>query len=124
MPPLTPPPASQTVNPCGLWSRPGFWPVWAIGQPAELAAPDHQRLVEQSALVEVRQQAGDRLVGLAGELLVISLDVDVAIPGELVFHAAGVDLDETHASLDQAPGRQALARDMVAARVADAVEPS
>ena len=37
-------------------------------QPAELAAPDHQRLVEQAALVEVRQQAGDRLVGLAGEL--------------------------------------------------------
>ena len=57
-------------------------------QPAELAAPDHQGLVEQPALFEVLQQAGDRLIGLAGELLVVALDVDVAVPGELVLHAA------------------------------------
>ena len=91
-------------------------------QAAELAAPDHQRLVEQPALVEVGQQAGDRLVGLAGELLVVPLDVGVAVPGELVVHAARVDLDEADAALDQAAGRQALAGDVVATRVVDAVE--
>ena len=30
---------------------------------AELAAPDHQRVVEQAARLQVVQQAGDRLVG-------------------------------------------------------------
>ena len=34
--------------------------------PAELAAPDHQRLVEQAAPFQVLEQAGDRLVGAAG----------------------------------------------------------
>ena len=34
--------------------------------PAELAAPDDQRLVEQAALLQVLEQAGDRLVGVAG----------------------------------------------------------
>ena len=33
--------------------------------PAELAAPDDQRLVEQPAPLQVGQQAGDRLVGPA-----------------------------------------------------------
>ena len=51
-------------------------------QPAELAPPDHQRLVEQPALLQVGQQAGDRPVGLAGELAVVPLDVDVAVPGD------------------------------------------
>ena len=91
-------------------------------QPAELAAPDHQRLVEQPALVQIGEQAGDGLVGLAGELLVISLDVDVSIPGELVLHAARVDLHEPDAALDQPPGHQALAGDVVAPRVVEAVQ--
>ena len=32
--------------------------------PAELAAPDDQRLVEQAAALQVLEQAGDRLVGV------------------------------------------------------------
>ena len=36
--------------------------------PAELAAPDDERLVEQAAPLEVLEQAGDRLVGVAGVL--------------------------------------------------------
>ena len=94
------------------------------GEAAEFAPPDHQRLVEQTALVQVRQQARDRPVRLAGELLVVALDVGVAVPGELVVHAPGVDLDEAHAALDQSAGGEALAGDVVAARVADAIEPS
>ena len=39
---------------------------------AELAAPDDQRLVEQAALLEVREQAGDRPVGLAAQLAVVA----------------------------------------------------
>ena len=46
--------------------------VGALGErrPAELAAPDDQRLVEQAAGLQVLQQAGDRLVDGAGVVLV------------------------------------------------------
>src|SRR5262249_31075849 len=91
-------------------------------EPPELAAPDYQSLVEQAALFQVLQQARDRLVRLAGELLVVALDVDMAVPRALVFHPPGVDLDEPHPALDQAAGGEALPREVVASRVADAVE--
>ena len=55
------------------------------------------------------EQAGDRLVGLAGEAARGCLSMfDVAVPAPLVLHAAGVDLHEPHAALDQPPGDQAL----------------
>ena len=53
----------------------------------------------------------------------VPLDVGVAVPGELVLHAARVDLDEADAALDQPAGGQALAGDVVATGVVDAVEP-
>jgi hypothetical protein len=53
---LTPPPAIQVVKACGLWSRPGA-ALLHDRQPAELAAADHQRRVEQPALLEIGEQA-------------------------------------------------------------------
>ena len=47
---------------------------------AELAAPDHQRVVEQAALLQVGEQRGDGLVALAGQLAVVDLDVVVVVP--------------------------------------------
>ena len=38
---------------------------------AELAAPDHQHLVEQPALLQVGEERGDGLVPLGGELAVM-----------------------------------------------------
>ena len=40
---------------------------------AELAAPDHQRAVEQAALLEVGEEGGDGLVPLAGQLAMVGL---------------------------------------------------
>src|SRR5215468_11817 len=77
-------------------------------QPAELAAPDDQRLVEQAAAFEIRQKGRDRLIGLPREAGVVGGDVHVAVPASFVFLAAGVDLDEAHAALDQPAGDQAL----------------
>ena len=100
----------------------GFLALLGNRQPAELTAPDHQGLVQKPALAQIGEQAGQGLVGLAGELFVISLDIVVSIPGELIVHAARVDLDEPNAALDQPPGHQALPCDMVAARVIEAVK--
>ncbi len=77
-PALTPPPASHMVKPSGLWSRPSA-PLQRR-RAAELAAPEDQRVVEQAARFQVLEQAGDRLVDLAGVLRVALLEVAVLVP--------------------------------------------
>ncbi len=76
--------------------------------PAELAAPDNQRRVQQATLFQVFEQAGDRFVGLAGVQVMVADQVAVSVPVVVVVGAAGVDLDEAHAALHQPPGQQAL----------------
>ena len=88
----------------------------------ELAAPHHQRLVEQAALLEVLQQPRDRLVGAARVVVVVLLEVAVRVPVGVVVRPARIDLHEPHASLDQPPREQALAAELLGARVVDAVE--
>jgi hypothetical protein len=74
--------------------------------PAELAAPPHQRVVEQAAALEVAEQAGDGPIDLAGVLLVVAAEVGVPVP--LDGRVAVRHLDEAHAALDQAAGQEAL----------------
>src|SRR6266536_2175365 len=62
--------------------------------PAKLAAPDDQRLVQQPAPLQVL------------------LDAVVGVPVLLVVSAAGVDLHETDAALDQPPRDQTLPAEM------------
>ena len=72
---------------------------------AELAAPDHQRLVQQPALLQIGQQGGDRLVALPGQPAMVDFEVVVAVPGLAL---AVPELHEAHAPLDQPPGDQHL----------------
>ena len=89
---------------------------------AEFAAPDDQRLLEQAALFQILQQAGDRLVGFAGVQVVVGFQVAVGVPVVVVVGTAGVELNEPNAALDQAPGQQALASELVALRIRQTVE--
>ena len=57
-------------------------------QAAEFAAPDHEGVFQKPALGKIGEQAGQRLVGLSGELFVVSLDIVVPVPRELIVHAA------------------------------------
>ena len=68
-----PPPASHIVKPRLWWSRP--LPAFGFRRAAELAAPEHERGVEQAAALQVLEQAGDGLVGLGGHAQVVLLDV-------------------------------------------------
>ena len=89
---------------------------------AELAAPDHERLVEQAAALEVLEQARDRLVGAARVELVVHLEVAVRVPRLVVVAAAGVDLHESHAALNQPPREQQLVAELAGAVLVAAVE--
>ena len=71
-------------------------------RPAELAAPDHQRLVEHAALLQVLDERGRSLVDLRGGPLDVLFDHAVMVP------VAMVELDEPHAPLGQPPGQQAV----------------
>ena len=64
----------------------------------------------------------DRRIGLAGELRVVGLDVLMAVPTPFVLHAAGINLHEADAALDQPAGHEALPGEVVAPLLADAVQ--
>ncbi len=74
---------------------------------AELTPPDHQRFLQQAALLQVRQQGPNGLVGFLGEPAVVHFNVIVVVPR---LPRPVPDLDEAHALFDQAPGNQQLAR--------------
>src|SRR5207247_10465988 len=67
----------------------------------ELGGPDDQRGTEQSPLLEVSDQAGNGLVGLAAQRPV-GLHVLMGVPGP-VAAASVADLNEPHSTLRQAP---------------------
>ena len=62
------------------------------------------------------------LIGVAGVMIVVGHQVGVGVPVVVVMGAAGVDLDEADAALDQPPGDQAFAAEIGGARLVDAVE--
>src|SRR5947207_2985927 len=74
----------------------------AVARPAELAAPDHERIVEHPALLEVRDQRRASLVGLA------ALDLDRGRKVGVLIPALMIDLDETNAALCQSPCEEAI----------------
>src|SRR5438067_2018809 len=82
-------------------------PAPAERRPAELPAPDDQRLVKQAAPLEVADQGGDRPVH--GAALVHQALADVlAGPGAVEVPTPVVELHEADALLDQPAGQQAV----------------
>src|ERR1051325_10194435 len=76
----------------------------AIDRAAEFAAPDHQRVFQKSALLEVHHQRGGCLVGASALECKVARQIVVLIP------AAMVELNEAHVALQQAPRQQTVGR--------------
>jgi hypothetical protein len=53
----------------------------AGGGPAELAAPDDQRVFQEAPFAQVNEEGGDGLVGRQGVLGMAALQVVVLVPG-------------------------------------------
>ena len=83
-----------------LWSRPSR--PCAGGEPAELAAEQDQRFVEQAALLQVGEQGGRGLVRGLRVTDQALMQVVVLIPTGMT------DLDESDAGLAEPTGHQAL----------------
>ena len=103
---------TATDHPIGVSVRimitSGLAPLLRDRQSAKFAAPDDERLVEQSALGQISNQAGNRLVGFSGKLRMISLDVVMPVPTSLVLHAPTVNLNKAHTTLNHPSGCKAL----------------
>ena len=73
---------------------------------AELATPNDERVVEQSALLQVQHQGGTRLIDIAADLLEVGVEIlsgtTVTVPVRVI------ELHETDISLDQTTGQQAV----------------
>ena len=68
----------------------------------EFAPPDHQRILKETALLQVLDEGGDGAVDATALPDVLLLDVGVGIPSSVV------QLNESDVALDQTPGEQAI----------------
>ncbi len=69
--------------------------------PAELRAPDHQCLVQQTPLFQVLEETADGILHLsAGETMVV-LQVEVCVPSDGIGGVSVDDLDESNPPLHQ-----------------------
>ena len=89
---------------------------------SEFAAPDHQRVVEHAALLQVLEKACNRLVGVAAVVLVVLHEIAMGVPVRVIMCASRIDLDESDATLDESARQQALATEVVRTSFADPVE--
>src|SRR5207247_9785113 len=76
-----------------------------VDSPAELAAPDDQRVFQQSASFEIGDQSGARTIRVPALRLNLLGQVGVLVP------AAMVELDEADALLGEPPGKEAVGRE-------------
>src|SRR5713226_4059136 len=67
------------------------------GRASKLPAPDHQRILEQSALLQVPNESGGGLISILAVLLDVFDEVGVLIPCFMV------KLDKSHPALHKSP---------------------
>src|SRR5437762_3163882 len=79
------------------------------GLTAKFTAPDDKRLVEQASTLQIGKQRSNRPIDFGRVNRQILLLPLVGVPVLLLVAAARIDLDKTHAALDEAAGNQALA---------------
>src|SRR5579885_2915164 len=107
MPPLTPPPASRKEKPLMWWSRPS---ALRHGGPPELAAPDHQRVLQHAPLLQIGDQRRRRPVRF------LRFYGDVGLHSAVVIPVAMVKLDEAHAALGKLSCEQTVRCERAVAR--------
>src|ERR1051325_1495123 len=108
---------AATGHPHGVASRVVAAAVGAVvaGRAAELAAPDDERVLQQTALLEVGEQRGDGLVHCGTTRSEAAAQSLVMIP------ALMANLDEAHAGLGEAARHEALLAETVGRARADAI---
>ncbi len=92
-----------------------------VGCPTEFSAPPDEGIFEETASMEIGEEAGDGFVGGAG-VLGVAWKVRVLIPARVGGVVAVGDLDEADARFAEAAGHETLASEFVGGILADAIE--
>src|SRR5215471_21133803 len=92
------------------------------GTAAELAAPDHERRIEQAACFEVDQQPGNAVVRLCRPSQVIRVARDMAVPIVGIHAVAVPHLYEANAAFNQTPREQTSPSEVGCLGILQAVE--
>src|SRR5262245_24290692 len=90
-------------------------------RPSELGGPDDQRLVEQSALLQILEQPADRLIYLGARGGVARLQRAVRVPRAGAAVGAMIYLNEPYATLHHSPCGQTQLAEWPSGRVVQAV---
>ena len=78
------------------------------GRPAEFAAPNDERFIQQPAQFQILNKPGNTLIAFAGEVSVAALDVAVAcVPRDIVATDGMGQLHHAHATFHQPARDQA-----------------
>src|SRR5687767_8581284 len=77
----------------------------AVSRTPEFAAPNDQRVVQQTALLKIHHEGGGALVGFSAALREDFRQVLMLVP------IAVIQLDEPHATLRQPAGEQTIVRE-------------
>ena len=87
-----------------------------VGRAAEFASPEDERVFEQTAGLEIGEQAGDGFVADGALIAETLVDLPVMIP------SVKRDLDKSHSSLRQSAGKQTLPAEGIGRLFPNAVE--
>src|SRR6267142_840194 len=79
-----------------------FATAFSRGCPAEFSAPDHERLLEQTASFQISEQTGNGPIHELRLLLVIALEIAMRVPSGLV------ELHEPNAAFNKPAGQQTI----------------
>src|SRR3954452_16285643 len=78
-----------------------------LRRPAKLAAPDHERLIQQATLLQILNKRSNWLVRLGRHTMMVLLDILVSIPLHVAGTAARHHANKTDALLHHAARQQA-----------------
>ena len=78
-------------------------------KPPEFSSPDDERTLQQTALFEILEECGYRLVRLRTRPTQSLLEIRVVIPGVVAAAAIHINLHDPHAALNEPPGHKAPA---------------
>src|SRR5437016_1850143 len=84
--------------------------------------PNDQGRIKEAPTLEVFDQPRNRLIGFGAVETVVAFEVPMRIPTRLEVAAAGKDLHETHATLNQSPRHQNLTRKIIRRLLAHAIK--
>src|SRR6266704_4401498 len=82
-----------------------LFPVLSVRGAAKFAAPNHQRVFQHAARLEIADQRGPGLIRVSTQLWMAFIVVRVSVPRLIVLITGIINADDAHAVFDQ-PSRQ------------------